>query len=105
MQAAVRQLLMVAPMLTDELDEASLKAARELLDELDHPLSKDDVLALLSVLPTTGDTAYGLNWTVVHAIEAAPSWPIWSALASQDNEWAETLRLRLESAGKSPRSS
>ncbi len=42
MQDAVRQLVAVAPMLTDSLDEVPLRAATDLLDQLVHPLSEDD---------------------------------------------------------------
>jgi hypothetical protein len=99
MQDAVRQLTTVVPMLTDSLDEGSIKVATDLLDQLVRPLSEDDVRALLSLLPPSGDTAFGLNWTILHAIEAAPSWPIWAALTDTDNEWMAMLLARLGKGG------
>jgi hypothetical protein len=99
MQDAVRQLVAVAPTLNDSLDEGSLKAATDLLDQLVQPLSEDDVRALLSLLPPSGDTAFGLNWTILHRIEAAPSWPIWTALTDTDNEWTAMFLTRLENGG------
>ena len=58
-----------------------------------------DVRALLSILPSSGDTAHGLNWTILHAIEAAPSWPLWAALTDTDNEWTATFLVRLKNGG------
>ena len=99
MQDAVRQLVAIAPTLDDSLDEDPLKAAADLLDQLLQPLSEDDVRALLSLLPPSGDTAFGLNWTILHRIEAAPSWPIWTALADTDNEWTAMFLTRLKNGG------
>jgi hypothetical protein len=99
MQDAVRQLVAIAPTLDDSLDEDPLKAAADLLDQLLQPLSEDDVRALLSLLPPSGDTAFGLNWTILHRIEAAPSWPIWTALTDTDNEWTAMFLTRLKNDG------
>jgi hypothetical protein len=99
MQDAVRQLVTVAPMLTDSLDEDPINVAADLLDHLVRPLSEADVRALLSLLPPSGDTAFGLNWVILHAIEAAPSWPIWTALTDTNNEWTALLLARLERGG------
>ena len=99
MQDAVRQLVAIAPTLDDSLDEDPLKAAADLLDQLLQPFSEDDVRALLSLLPPSGDTAFGLNWTILHRIEAAPSWPIWTALTDTDNEWTAMFLTRLENGG------
>lgn len=99
MQDVVRQLARLAPTLTDDLDEERLKTAGELLDQLVQPLAEDDIKALLSLLPSSGDTAHGLNWTILHAVEAAPSWPLWSALTDSDNEWTALLLIRLKNGG------
>jgi hypothetical protein len=57
---------------------------------------------LLLLLPDGGDTASGLNWTILHAIEASPVWPLWDTLRSDENEWAKILRRRLANAGIQP---
>jgi hypothetical protein len=99
MQDAVTRLVAITPQLTDSLDQASLEVVEGLLNQLVSPLSDQEILALLSVLPANGDTAFGLNWTILHLIEAAPSWPIWAALKEQSHEWIRILLLRLENAG------
>jgi hypothetical protein len=99
MQDAVRQLVRVVPKLTDDLDEGPIKAAADLLDQLVQPLSEDDIKALVSLLPPSGDTAFGLNWVILHKIEAAPSWPIWAALTDTGNEWTAMLLARLDKGG------
>ena len=99
MQDAVTRLVATTPQLTDPLDQASLEVATGLLDQLVLPLSEEEVLALLSVLPANGDTAFGLNWTILHSIEAAPSWPIWAALKDQSHEWITIFLIRLNNAG------
>jgi len=99
MQEAVKQLTRLAPTLIDDLDEGRLKTAGELIDQLVQPLAEDDIKALLSLLPSSGDTAYGLNWTILHAVEAAPGWPLWSALTDSGNEWTALLLIRLENGG------
>ena len=99
MQEAVTRLVAITPQLTDDLDAASLEVATGLLDRLVLPLSEEEVQALLSVLPANGDTAFGLNWTILHSIEAAPSWPIWAALKEQSHEWVRVFLIRLKNAG------
>lgn len=99
MQDAIARLVAVTPQLTDDLDQPALTAAMGLLDELVIPLSEEDVTALVSILPASGDTASGLNWTILHYVEAAPSWPIWATLQNQSHEWVQIMRLRLGNVG------
>jgi len=94
-QNAVRNLCQLAPRLTDDLEVAELDAAAKLLDALVHPLSSEDIRALMSVLPASGDTAYGLNWTILHEIESSPDWPLWDVLADTENDWVRTILRRL----------
>ena len=100
--SAVAQLLDLAPQLTDELEQEQLDAATRLLDELQHPLSPEEIEALISLLPASGDTAFGLSWTILHAIEASPAWPIWRLLQEPDHEWQHIFRHRLKNAGETP---
>lgn len=102
MQDAVTRLVAATPRLTDSLDQASISLAVGFLDQLLFPLSEEEVLALLSVLPANGDTAFGLNWTILHSIEAAPSWPIWAALREPSHEWMRIFLVRLKNAGMTP---
>jgi len=73
-----------------------------LLDAVTHPVSPTEIQALLSLLPADGDPAQGLNWTILHIIEAAPSWPIWDFLRDDKHEWIETFRFRLKNGGIFP---
>jgi hypothetical protein len=101
-QNAVKQLHDIGGQLTDKLDNRQLAAATSAIDALSHPLSAEDIRALLLLLPDGGDTASGLNWTILHAIEASPVWPLWDTLRSDENEWAKILRRRLANAGIQP---
>lgn len=99
LQTSVQKLQQVAPALIDDLDQDQLDQATALLDELRHPLSADDIEALIYLLPADGDTAHGLNWTILHAIEASPEWPIWRLLRDPDHEWIDLLKVRLHNGG------
>lgn len=98
----VASLLQVAPKLTDELDVLRLRQAEGLLKALPRQLSADDIRSLVSLFPNEGNTAFGLNWTILHAIEAAPDWPLWDALSDHSNEWVRILLMRLANAGIRP---
>jgi len=100
MQNAVHDLLALTPTLHDEVDFSVIERATPILDRLAAPLSAADIEALMSLLPANGDTAFGLNWTILHAIESSPAWPCWDLLAkSLDHEWHELLLARLKNGG------
>lgn len=99
MQQAVSELLRIAPKLTTDMGQSKLDEAVAMLDALTHPLAPDDITALTSLLPADGDDACGLNWTVLHAVEASPDWPRWDLLADTANEWVEIFLIRLKNAG------
>ena len=99
MQQAVRDLLDLTAELS-ERDFSTIEKALPILDRLTQPISEDDVRGLISVLPADGDPAAGLNWTILHAIEDCPEWPMWELLnSSTPHEWLETLMVRLENGG------
>ncbi|TGP57206.1 hypothetical protein EN873_03690 [bacterium M00.F.Ca.ET.230.01.1.1] len=101
-QDAIRAIRAIAPSLVEQLDPRQYEAIERLLSSVVLPLSEDDVRELVSLLPADGDTAYGLNWTILHLIEAAPGWPHWEALQFQQGEWIDVLMRRLANAGISP---
>lgn len=101
-QDAVRAILDITPTLVEQLDLPQFEAVEKLLSSLVLPLSRDDVRALVSLLPADGDTAYGLNWSILHLVEAAPGWPHWEVLQFQKGEWIDRLIHRLANAGVSP---
>lgn len=99
MQKAVCDLCGIAPKLTDDLSVEQINAAQRCIEALVPPLSADDISALISVLPANGDTAYGLNWSILHMIEAAPDWPVWDMLRDSENDWVISFRQRLANGG------
>ena len=100
-QPAVAELLSLTPVLADDVEFAIIERATPILDRLTHLLSQADIRALFSLLPPGGDTAYGLNWAILHAIEASPSWPMWELLPTADegHEWRDIFSIRLENGG------
>ena len=101
-QKAVRELCEICAKLTDDLDVEQLDAATKRIHALTYPLAFDDIRALISLLPQNGDTASGLNWSILHAIETSPDWPMWELLEDQRSEWVRIFRLRLANGGFSP---
>ncbi|MEJ6395678.1 hypothetical protein V8J82_20635 [Gymnodinialimonas sp. 2305UL16-5] len=83
-------------------DFALIEQAHPYIDALPAHPTRDDVAALLSMLPANGDTASGLNWTILHRIEASPDWPIWDLLDQPEHEWHQILRQRLMNGGVKP---
>ena len=101
-QDAVKRLHDIGGQLTDKLDTQQLALATSAIDALSRPLSAADIRALLLLLPKGGDTASELNWTILHAIEASPAWPLWDTLRDDESKWVQILRRRLANAGIQP---
>lgn len=99
MQDVVAKLLGTVDKITSDLDQSTMDQVVALLDRLASPVSSEDAAALLSLLPKDGDPGQGVNWTVLHAIETAPDWPVWSTLNDPENEWMEILEIRLNNGG------
>jgi hypothetical protein len=81
------------------MGQGKMDEAVALLDALAHPLVFDDVAGLMALLPADGDDACGINWTILHWIEASPHWPRWDLLDDDANEWVEVFLIRLKNAG------
>lgn len=94
-QDAISRILSVTTTLDDALDEDQLTAVQDLIALIEQPLSRADIETLVSLLPSGGDSAHGLNWAVLHTIEAAPLWPLWDVLADIEHEWVEVLIARI----------
>jgi hypothetical protein len=101
-QSAIKRLHDIGGQLTDRMDDRQLAAATYAIDALSHPLSAEDIRALLLLLPSDGDTASGLNWAILHAIEASPVWPLWDVLRNDTNGWIKILSSRLANSGIHP---
>ncbi len=99
LQPAVQELLMIAPQFNEDLSEDQINDIESAINRLQHPISAQDAITLLSLLPANGDSYYGLNWSILHAIESSPSWPIWPCLTVSGHIWIDQLRLALSNAG------
>lgn len=85
----------------DGLDQDAAQRYLEAVDALQEPPTAEEVHALIRVLPPDDSTAFGLAWSVLHAIEASPAWPVWSELDDR-NWWVRYLRERCERGGLTP---
>lgn len=102
MQEAVAELCGISPKLTSSLSIEQLEVVEKCIASLEQPLSDKDVEALVALLPDEEDSAFGLNWAILHAIEAAPGWPRWDLLFNEQSEWVRTFRQRLANGGFHP---
>lgn len=85
----------------DDLDEETARRYVEAIDCLPAKPTTEEAVALVAILPPDDSTAFGLAWSILHAIEASPSWPVWGAL-DDHNWWVSHLRERCVRAGLSP---
>lgn len=100
-QPAIIAMRRVAPLLTSNLAQEQYDELARIWNDVDQPISEEEVRIFLSMLPADGDDAFGFNWSLLHAIEKSPCWPLWDALNDQ-NEWGRRLRQRLANAGEFP---
>ncbi|WP_030148681.1 hypothetical protein [Mycetocola saprophilus] len=101
-QDPIDRLHALAPRLDDSLEQLQLNEARALVAQIEQPLSREDIDALLELLPAEGDTAHGLNWDILHLIEAAPLWPVWELLSDIDHGWVEVFIARIRNGDCAP---
>jgi hypothetical protein len=73
-------------------DAAKLEKFQTLLTKVEQPISDDDARALVKLFGP--DDAFGLAWTLLHAIETAPGWPLDDVLGDSGNEWIDRLKQR-----------
>jgi hypothetical protein len=104
MRDAVRQLVEKPGLiLSDSAPIEAVEWAEELIASFERPAQNDEAVALLELLSRGDETScFGLNGTILHFIETAPSWPIWPALKDAQGAWPERLRDRLANAGQYP---
>jgi hypothetical protein len=77
-----------------EMDEATRVVPR--------PLTDEEALALFDLLATSDESSYyGVMWTVVHAVETAPGWPL-PQLWTPIGPWFDSLRIRARNGGFAP---
>jgi hypothetical protein len=93
MRDEVRQLIEMGPMPDSaEADVDRVARYERLIGSLSWPVTDEEARALVSVLGP--DDGFGLAWSLVHAIETAPGWPLKDCLQDQENAWIRELRQR-----------
>lgn len=104
MRDAVRQLVeRPGLVLSDSASIETVEWAGDLIESFERPAQDDEAIALLNLLSRSDESScFGLNWAILHFIETAPGWPIWSALSDAQGEWPETLRIGLRNVGQYP---
>jgi hypothetical protein len=70
----------------------ALQRLEDLFRRIRTPLTNDEARALMGGFGT--DDCFGMAWSLLHAIETAPGWPLADVLGNIDNEWIERLRVR-----------
>ena len=66
------------------------------LQKIKPPVSNEEALALLSVLPVGQASCFGLAWSIVHLVETATGWPLPQARVQTANPWVRSMLERAE---------
>lgn len=93
MQPAVQEF--VAPGRLPGSAEASLDSLQRLLDivrRIRTPLTNDEARALTGCFGA--DDCFGVAWSLLHALETAPGWPLADVPGRAGNAWIDLLRER-----------
>lgn len=97
MQNPVRELLKMGSLpLEEEADPDVIGKYEELVLKIKAPLTKGEATALVALLGD--DSCYGLAWTLIHAIETAPTYVIDDHLKNRD--FVRMLEDRSKNASK-----
>jgi hypothetical protein len=88
------------PIPSDATDDVKLLYLYEyLFRSIESPVTDEEARALITVFPVSPDSCFGLAWSILHAVETAPGWPLLDCLEDRENEWIERLCVRLRNAG------
>lgn len=100
LRSEVESLVALGPMPSDaeDPDEGRIGAYVRALDALPGPLTDEEATALLGLFPLDDSSMYEVAWTLVHAVESAPGWPI-AGILNGSSWWVSLLRGRCERAG------
>jgi hypothetical protein len=103
MQTPISELLDLGPLPpSTSSDLRKLETIQHLLEGITEPVTDDEARALSGLFGP--DDCFGLAWTLVHAIETAPGWPLRDVLRHGSNEWIARLKQRSENASLATRS-
>ncbi|OZB13626.1 MAG: hypothetical protein B7X55_12615 [Rhodobacterales bacterium 34-62-10] len=102
MQPAIHRLLELGPVRSEIADDEIwwLKWVAA-LDDLVAPVTDDEAIALASLFRDFEDRS--TYFTLVHAIETAPGWPIAEILDLTGTDWIGVLKVRWENYEKKTR--
>ena len=90
MQPAVEELVKIGQLPSEvDPDVELLKRIENLLEQVEQPVADDEARALAKLFGP--DNCFGLAWTLLHIIEAAPGWPLQDVLSGPRNLWIDTL--------------
>lgn len=81
-------------------DIAIIKAYQTLLEVITGDVTPDEIRILVGLFGEYEDSFFGLKWAIVHLIEDCPEWPLMECIPDIENEWIQTLRIRLKNAGQ-----
>jgi hypothetical protein len=99
MRDDVHELMRMGPLPGEAvIQEQQLATYERLLRRLSPPLTDEEARALVRLFGP--DTCYGLAWTLVHLIETAPGWPFEECFETEENEWVQRLRERVDRGRK-----
>jgi hypothetical protein len=73
---------------------AQLQAFEAALSSIERPVTDEEAMSLLQVLPNTEESCFGLAWSVLHLIETAPGWPLKEAKLQCSNPWVASMLER-----------
>ena len=97
MRPEVDELVRLGPLPADDaLDGEAASRLEDAIEGLPPLLTGDEAVALVAILPPDDSTAFGLAWSLLHAVEASPEWPVWGAL--DDRSWWVTRYVSAASA-------
>jgi hypothetical protein len=96
---AFQELVDLGPLpASDALDAQNAQQYEEAIKSLPSTPTAEEAIALVDLLPPDDSTAFGLAWSLLHAIEASAAWPLPEALDDR-NVWvtrgtlAQTITL------------
>lgn len=99
----IPRLLALGPLPSEEGASVEDVSAREsLVLGIVEPVTDDEARALVALLGETEDSLYGLKWSLLHAIESSPGWPMWDTLRAAVGPWRDLLMTRLANGGETP---
>jgi hypothetical protein len=96
MREEVRALLRIGKLPASHSGIPVIQQWQEALEKITAPVSDEEAVALIALVPPEEDSCFGLAWTLVHLIETAPHWPIQQCLQNPANPWLLRLGQRLE---------